>query len=366
MDMHSKVAAFAEKARTLKPHIQSEEATKTALVMPFFQQALGWDVFNPKEFAPEYKANFRNNGNDRVDFAVLVGGFPVMLIEAKFVGEPLEAHVGQLSGYYAPTDAKFAVLTNGLSYRFYCDVNKPNIMDVVPFLDIDLLALDKRAVTELELFTKDRLNIDVAANRAFELMHENTIYARLSREIESPSDAFVRLLSDNACLPMEQLKPIAKAAITRYTSDNAVEVATATAISDDTSDGIRSDEQFSPQQIKVMEAVKAIVVATGSKHRYKVRFDLRKNYCKVSYRNCTLCAFPLSENSEIETIRFMGTALENRRQTSEYPLTGVAAVEDFAPLITKQLEFIDWWYLNQNQKRAGLNEEKSEYIANNA
>jgi hypothetical protein len=40
MSFFDVVAAFAEKAKTLKPHIQTEEATKTALIMPFFGQVL--------------------------------------------------------------------------------------------------------------------------------------------------------------------------------------------------------------------------------------------------------------------------------------------------------------------------------------
>ena len=354
MDFHNAVAEFAEKAKTLKPHIQSEEATKTALIMPFFQQVLGWEVFNPQEFAPEYKANFRSNGSDRVDFAVLVGGNPVMLIEAKYVGESLEPHVGQLSGYYAPTDAKFAVLTNGLSYRFFSDVIKGNIMDTIPFLDVDLLALDVRAVMELERFSKPLFDVDTAAARAFELLHENSLYARLSREIESPSDEFVRLLSGNSELTVEQLKPIVKSAIGRYISDNALEVTAAPAPSENVADTPNDALQFTAEQLEATEAVKTIIATTGSKHRYKVKTQLRKKYCVVNYRNCMVCSFPLVDNNDISSIRFMGTTVEKRKQLSEFPLSSAAAVGEFAPQIIKQLEFIDWWYLNPKAETGGV------------
>lgn len=355
MSFYESVAAFADKVKTLKPHIQSEESTKTALIMPFFQQILGWDVFNPLEFAPEYKANFRSNGNDRVDFAVLVDGKPVVLVEAKYVGEPLEPHVGQLAGYYAPTDAKFAVLTNGVSYRFFSDVEKENIMDGTPFLDIDLLALDRRAVAELERFHKERFDYDSAIIRAFELLHENAIYARLSCEIESPSDAFIRLLSAGNDLSVERLKPITKAAIIRYISDNAVEVTAAPVPPEESaSDTSPVGEEFTAQQLEIMEAVKAIINATGSKHRYKVGFLSRKKYCEVSYRKFAVCVFPRGGNNTVTSIRFWGTTIEGRKQLAESPISDAAAVEYFAPQIIKQLEFIDWWYLNPKAETGGI------------
>lgn len=350
---YESVAAFAEKIKTLKPHIASEESTKTALIMPFFQQILGWDVFNPQEFAPEYKANFRINGNDRVDFAVMVGGKPVILVEAKYVTEPLEPHVGQLAGYYAPTDAKFAVLTNGVSYRFFSDVEKENIMDATPFLNLDLLALDKRAVADLERFHKERFDYDSVVVRAFELLHENAIYARLSREIESPSDAFIRLLSVAPDPSVERLKPIAKAAIHRYIADSAVEV-TATLPEEATPDAAPVVEGFTPQQMTVMEAVKAVIASTGSKHRYKVSFVSRRKYCEVSYRKYAVCTFPRNGDNAVTMIRFWGTTIEGRKLLTESPCADATAVTGFASQIIKQLEFIDWVYLNPKAETGGI------------
>jgi hypothetical protein len=350
---YDSVADFAEKARVLKPHIVSEEATKTALIMPFFQQILGWDVFNPVEFTPEYKANFRTNGNDRVDFAILVSGKPVILIEAKHVNEPLEPHVGQLASYYAPTDARFAVLTNGLSYRFFCDVEKENIMDAIPFLDIDLFALDDRSVAELASFRKEQFDYDSIVIRAFELLHENAIYARLSQEIENPSDEFVRLLSVNKNIPAERLKPIARAAILRYITDSAVETAQTSPDELLTENSLSSDI-FSSKQLEVMEAVKSTIISTKSKHRYKVNFVLRRKYCEVSYRKYAVCVFPRIGNDLVSTIRFFGTTVESRKLTTESPCIDAASVSVFSPQIIKQLEFIDWLYLNPKAESGGI------------
>ena len=351
MEFYNKVVAFAEKARMLKAHIKSEEATKTALVMPFFSQILGYDVNDPREFVPEYKANFKSNGNDRVDFAVLVCGYPVILVEAKYVGEPLEPHVGQLAGYFAPTDAKFAVLTNGVAYRFYSDVLKRNIMDDVSFLDIDLLALDKRTVVELESFSKSNFNINYVANRAFELIHENAIYAKLSAEIESPSDAFIHLLSGDSNLPVETLKPVVKTAITRYISDNAMEVTAAPALFDKPT---FEPGQTSDISLKAFALVKSIVESTGSKHRYKLKLNETNKYVTVNYRRCSLINLLKTQDGYFDIVRFYGTSIETRKQTINHDISGIDDISSLRDLIIKQLEFIDWWYLNPRADKGGI------------
>lgn len=56
MDFVDQVKLLSKRVETLQASIQTEEATKTSLIMPFFQ-LLGYDVFNPLEFVPEYTAD---------------------------------------------------------------------------------------------------------------------------------------------------------------------------------------------------------------------------------------------------------------------------------------------------------------------
>ena len=141
----------------------------------------------------------------------------------------------------------------------------------------------------------------------------------------------------------------------RYIGDNAVEaIATPASPEESAPDAPPVAEDFMPQQLEAMEAVKAIISATGSKHRYKVRFYPRKKHCEVAYRNCMVCSFPRGGDNAVTSIRFMGTMVEGRKQFTEMPLSDVAAVESFAPQIIKQLEFIDWWYLNPKAETGGV------------
>lgn len=56
MDFIDELKLFSIRARQQKDQIATEEATKMSLIVPFFQ-LLGYDVFNPDEFMPEYPAD---------------------------------------------------------------------------------------------------------------------------------------------------------------------------------------------------------------------------------------------------------------------------------------------------------------------
>ena len=55
MDFIDKVKQFSKRIDMLKGNLATEEATKTALIMPFFN-LLDYDVFNPIGFVPEFTA----------------------------------------------------------------------------------------------------------------------------------------------------------------------------------------------------------------------------------------------------------------------------------------------------------------------
>lgn len=53
MDFKDQIKQLSERVVKLKDNIQTEEATKTAFIMPMIQ-ALGYDVFDPTEVVPEF------------------------------------------------------------------------------------------------------------------------------------------------------------------------------------------------------------------------------------------------------------------------------------------------------------------------
>ncbi|MCD6035381.1 MAG: restriction endonuclease [Rickettsiales bacterium] len=194
MEFTNSVKRIADSLPLRIAHIQTEEATKNAFVMPFVQ-ALGYDVFNPLEFTPEFCADVGVKKGEKVDYVIKKDGKIVVLIECKAVGVSLTLeHASQLYRYFSVTDSRFAVLTNGIVYHFYSDIDEPNKMDKLPFFRFDLANYDEQDIENLRKFTKDNFNIDSIISVAGTLKYFNAVKKALTEEFVNPSEDFVRLL----------------------------------------------------------------------------------------------------------------------------------------------------------------------------
>lgn len=56
MEFQEKIKQFASKVPELINNARTEEATKMSLIMPFFS-LLGYNIFDPTEFCPEFTAD---------------------------------------------------------------------------------------------------------------------------------------------------------------------------------------------------------------------------------------------------------------------------------------------------------------------
>lgn len=171
MDFKDNVLQLAERIKKQKDAIQTEEATKNAFIMPIIT-ALGYDVFNPFEVVPEMDCDLTRKG-DKIDYAIKKDGRTILLIECKHCKQNLDLHNTQLSKYYAASNARFGVLTNGIEYRFYADLDKTNIMDEKPFLVVNMLDLSDAYIEEL-------------------FKNSKTNYANMMRESEAHFLKFLR------------------------------------------------------------------------------------------------------------------------------------------------------------------------------
>lgn len=191
MDFKDQIKQLGDKALKLKDSIPTEEATKTALIMPFIQ-CLGYDVFNPKEVIPEFITDYGAKNIEKVDYAILKNDQPILIIECKWHGEKLEKHYTQLHKYFHLTKARFAILTNGFIYNFYTDLANANKMDEKPFLSFDITDIRDAQVEELKKFHKSYFEIDKIVSTASALKYTNEIKAILSKELNEPSESFVK------------------------------------------------------------------------------------------------------------------------------------------------------------------------------
>lgn len=69
--MIEKLLMLAKKVKTSAGNLQTEEATKNALVMPFLSTILGYDVFDPSEVVPEFTADVGIKKGEKVDYAII-------------------------------------------------------------------------------------------------------------------------------------------------------------------------------------------------------------------------------------------------------------------------------------------------------
>jgi hypothetical protein len=195
MDFIDQIKQHSARVSQMKDSIPTEEATKMSLIVPFFQK-LSYDVFNPSEFLPEFVADVGMKKGEKVDYAVLSDtGAPAILIECKWCGAKLDKHDSQLFRYFGTQTAKFAILTNGVVYKFYTDLNEENKMDLNPFLEIDLLNLNETLVPELKKFHKEEFDPVSLAGTASDLRYSKAIKGYISAQLSEPAEDFVKFIT---------------------------------------------------------------------------------------------------------------------------------------------------------------------------
>lgn len=195
MDFADRIKQLSTVVNRQVANIQTEEATKNALVMPFIA-ALGYNVFDPSEVTPELHADIGLKKGEKVDYAILKDGKPIMLFECKWHGADLrKEHASQLYRYFSVTEARFGVLTNGIVYRFFTDLDAPNKMDSKPFFDFDIRDFRDGDLEELKKFSKTSYDLQDILNTASDLKYTKEILAILGQQLQEPSDDFVRLFT---------------------------------------------------------------------------------------------------------------------------------------------------------------------------
>ena len=195
MDFIEKIQELSQRIPKQIDHIQTEEATKSALIMPFIK-ALGYDVFNPLEVIPEFVADVGTKKGEKVDYAIKNDDSVAMLFECKWCGQDLDAcHASQLYRYFSVTDARFGILTNGIYYKFFSDIDDVNKMDSKPFFEFDMLAFDEDKVAELKKFSKSSFDLENILATASELKYTGAIKKVFAEELANPSPEFVRFFA---------------------------------------------------------------------------------------------------------------------------------------------------------------------------
>lgn len=196
MDFIDQIKTVSQQITKLKDQVLTEEATKNAFVMPFIN-ALGYNVFDPTEVFPEFTADVPGLKGEKVDYSIIMGNVPIILIECKWCGASLEhpKHSSQLHRYFHATEAKFGILTNGILYRFYTDTEKSNVMDEKPFFEFNMMDFNESMVNELKRFSKTTFNPEQMVDFAKNLLYTKEIKRLMAEQLTEPSPDFVKFFA---------------------------------------------------------------------------------------------------------------------------------------------------------------------------
>ncbi len=192
------IEAYVKRVKDLADHVRgNEQATKQSLIGPFFTM-LGYDLTDPRECVPEYKADFgKERSTKPIDWAFLNNGAFAFFVEAKEVGRKLAGFDEQLADYFAkePT-VKLGILTNGAQWRFFTDAVNPNIMDREPFAKWDVFADELPPYDVITLLQKVPFNAELIRALAQRQRAQNLLVGELARLLE-PSAEFAKLAVQN-------------------------------------------------------------------------------------------------------------------------------------------------------------------------
>lgn len=258
MDFIDQIKQFAKRVETLQDTLTTEEATKTSIIMPFFS-LLGYDVFNPEEFTPEFVADVGIKKGEKVDYAILQNGEPVILIECKWIGEPLDKHGSQLFRYFSTTSARFGVLTNGRYYKFYTDLDEINKMDEKPFLEIDILDIKEAQVAELKKFHKSNFDVETIFNVASELKYSSEFKNIFAAQLQNPTDDFVRFFLSKSYdgrltqKVVDEFNPILKKSLNNYITELMNDKIKTALVAQEEQDNVSEAEEVAPVEEAVHE-----------------------------------------------------------------------------------------------------------------
>lgn len=312
MDFIDKIRELSARIPKQLELIQTEEAAKHALVMPFIN-ALGYNIFDPTEVTPELCADVGVKKGEKVDYAILKDGKPIILFECKSANTDLaKTHASQLYRYFSVTDARFSVLTNGVVYWFYTDLEASNKMDSKPFFEFNMLDVREQDVEELKKFTKSAFDLDGILTTASELKYTREIKRILTEQAQDPSEEFVRFFAAQVYTGKitqsvrEQFKEMTQRAFRQFINDR-IQERLKTALATETSQAA-SEEQVTSKTNGAEELNEQKVVTTPEEWEayYIIKAILRETIApeRIAIRDQqTYCGILLDDNNRKPLVR---------------------------------------------------------------
>lgn len=198
--MDTTTTSMADLAKEICQHLEycTNEVETKRNAIDRAVSAWGWDGPGQVRNEVPFKLHGRAPSPTKCDYVFIVGGEHAVLIEAKARGKDLGGeYYTQLYHYFAQSDAKLAILTDGQRWRFYSDLDEVNKMDRDPFRVIDMCGLREGDEEFLHAFRREGFDATAIRARAEGARESERLRERLhgwmDEALANPSSDLVRL-----------------------------------------------------------------------------------------------------------------------------------------------------------------------------
>jgi hypothetical protein len=350
MDFKDQLKQLSERVEKLTENINTEEATKNSFIMPFIQM-LGYDVFNPLEVVPEFTCDIGTKKAEKIDYSIMKDSAPIILVECKHWKQNLNLHDNQLLRYYHVSPAKFGLLTNGIIYRFYTDLEVSNKMDEKPFLEVNILDLKDFQIEELKKFHKSYFDVESILSSASELKYTSELKTAIKSEFDNPSPDFTKLLTrqvyEGIITPkvLSQFTVLVKKSINGYINELISDRLKSALKANEDENKPQADE--APQEIEANKIVTTVEELQGYvvvKSILRQKYDTNRILYKdtLSYfaimldnRNKTVCRLLLNGNNKCIKI------IDENRKETRYDIATLDDIYNYSNEILRAAEIAD-------------------------
>lgn len=185
--------------------IKGNEAQTRQCLIDRTLEALGYDTRNPKICVVEGNADYQGKGGKKVDYSLYKNDALILIAEAKPFEDDLEKPdtIKQLSQYFSnirggnPDCKFFAMLTNGIEYRFFSDLDSLNMLDKKPFFVFNLKDYSSEDIKTLQMFSYDKIDDE-------KIWEWGKILRTIENNVINPSGEFVKFIIKES-LPISKI-----------------------------------------------------------------------------------------------------------------------------------------------------------------
>jgi hypothetical protein len=114
MDLQELLPTLLGKIRSYRDRYEKSEANVRAQLVDPVLKAIGWNIENPEDVSVNPSTE-----EGIPDYALLKGGKPVLMVEAKKLAEDVKAHIRQLAKYCFSEGTEYGLLTNGATWVLF-------------------------------------------------------------------------------------------------------------------------------------------------------------------------------------------------------------------------------------------------------